>query len=95
MQIHRPVFDALIGERKEGSVQVDWTPREALPAQVDEEIDFDGDGQTDFRIVLDTQTLAATLTPYAPPVMGLESVNRVDEKLVVRVQIRNLKGVQQ
>ena len=70
-EVHRPVFDALIGERQEGFVQVAWRPPEALPARIDEEIDADADGQADFRVELDTATRKATLTPYSPNVLDV------------------------
>jgi hypothetical protein len=65
-EIHRPVFDALIGERKEGFIQIDWRPPENLPARIDEQIDFDADGQADFRIELEPATRQATITSYSP-----------------------------
>lgn len=88
-QIHRPVFDALIGERKEGFVQVGWTPPDTLPAHIDEEIDVDGDGQADFRIELETATRQAELTPYVPYVVELEGVYRLTESLAIRVTLKN------
>lgn len=87
--IHRPIFDALIGERKEGFVQVDWTPLQALPARIDEEIDVDGDGQADFRVEWDTGSDQATLTSYASWVLGLEGIYRLEDSLAVRVTLRN------
>lgn len=88
-EIHKPVFQALIGERKEGFVQVDWTPTGLLPQQIDEEIDYDGDGQPDFRVVLDPQAVQATLTPLTPAVLGLEGTYRLDTALAIRVQLKN------
>lgn len=87
--IHRPIFDALIGERKEGFVQVDWTPLQAIPARIDEEIDVDGDGQADFRVEWDTGSDQATLTSYASWVLGLEGTYRLEDSLAVRVTLRN------
>ena len=87
--IHCPVFDALIGERKLGFVQVDWTPLEPLPAQIDEEVDVDGDGQVDFRVEWDTGSDQATLTPYASWVLGLEETYRLEDALAIRVNLRN------
>jgi len=89
MRIHRPVFQALIGERREGFVQVDWGPLEALPAQVDEEVDFDGDGQADFRVVLDTENGQATLTPLTEYVLSLSGTYRLDDAWAVRVALKN------
>jgi hypothetical protein len=88
-RIHRPVFQALIGERSEGFVQVDWGPLNALPAQVDEEVDFDGDGQADFRVVLDTQSGEATLTPLTEYVLSLSGTYRLDDAWAVRVALKN------
>lgn len=88
-EIHRPVFDALIGERKEGFVQVAWRPADALPARIDEEIDADADGRADFRIELETATRQASLTPYSPNVMELEGVYRLGETLAIRVTLKN------
>jgi hypothetical protein len=89
MRIHRPVFQALIGERREGFVQMDWGPLDALPAQVDEEVDFDGDGQADFRVVLDTASGQATLTPLTEYALGLAGTFRLDEAWAVRAALRN------
>jgi hypothetical protein len=88
-EIHRPVFDALFGERKEGFVQVAWRQADALPAHIDEEIDVDADGRADFRIELETTTKQASLTPYSPHVIDLEGVYRLDETLAIRVTLKN------
>jgi hypothetical protein len=88
--VHRMVFDdVLIGERKEGFIQVDWTPQDALPARIDEEVDADGDGQADFRIELDTASKEATLIPYAAWVLELEGVYKPTGYIVVRVRLHN------
>jgi hypothetical protein len=90
-EVHRPVFDALIGERREGFVQVAWRPADALPARIDEEIDADADGRADFRVELETATRQATLTPYSADVLELEGVYRLDETLAIRVKLKNTR----
>jgi hypothetical protein len=88
--VHRMVFDdTLIGERKQGFIQVDWGPSDGLPARIDEEIDADGDGQADFRVQVDTANKEATLTPYASWVLELEGTHGIDDALMVRVRLRN------
>lgn len=87
-EIHQPVFQALIGERREGFVQVKWTPTGLLPKQIDETLDYNDDGQPDFRVLLDTQALAATLTPLNATVMGLEGTYRLDTALAIRVRLK-------
>jgi hypothetical protein len=87
--IRRPVFDWLIGKRPDGFVQIDWAPLDALPARIDEDIDFDDDGQKDFRIELDTRFTSATLTPHNLRVKHLEGVYRLEDALAIRVALQN------
>lgn len=88
-RIHRPVFQALFGERDEGFVQVDWAPADSLPVGLDDAIDYDGDGTVDFVVRVDTGTGRAEVTPVGPEVIGLRSVCRLDDGWAVRVDLRN------
>ena len=88
-QVHRMVFDGLLGQRREGFIQVDWTPLANLPGSIDEEVDADADGRPDFRLTVDTAKAASRLTPYASWVLGLEGTYRRTESLAVRVQLKN------
>jgi hypothetical protein len=88
-EVHRPVFDALIGERREGFIQVAWRPPDSLPARIDEQIDTNADGQADFRVVLETATREAIVTPSSPNVMELEGVYDLGETLAIRVKLKN------
>jgi hypothetical protein len=91
-RIHAPVFQALIGERKEGFVQVDWAPSAALPVTIHEEIDYDQDGVADFGVEFDTQTQQVQITPYSQQVMMLEGVYQIkDEALAIRVGLENTR----
>lgn len=90
-EIYRPVFDALIGETREGFIQVGWRPANALPSRIDEAIDFDADGQADFHVAIDTITRQATLTPASPNVLSLRGVYRIGETLAIRVELKNPK----
>jgi len=90
-RIHKPVFMALIGERSEGFVQVDWAPPGRVPALMAEDIDYNADGQADFRVELNTQTRQATLTPYTAEVMGLQGTYRLKDAWAVRIGLKNRK----
>lgn len=88
-RIHEPVFQALIGERREGFVQVNWDPPGFLPDMLDEEIDYNGDGIPDFRVQLDTKTITAIITPHTEYVLELQGAYRLDDSLAIRVKLRN------
>jgi len=88
-QVRRMVFDALIGEHKEGFIQVGWAPPDGLPARIDEEIDANGDGQADFRVRVDTVGKTSTVEPYAPWVLEVEGTYRLTTELAVRVRLKN------
>lgn len=88
-RIHRPIFDALIGQRSEGFVQVVWAKTEALPETLREAIDYDSDGQADFEITLHPQAKTAEWKPFAPDALGLEGVYTIGDGVGVRVTLKN------
>ena len=90
-RVHRPVFDGLFCDRSRGFVQVDWMPRgprTQLPAQIDETIDYDGNGQPDFRVQLDIRGRSATVAPLSTNVLGLERSYHLAKGEIVRVLLR-------
>jgi hypothetical protein len=70
--IHEQVFQGLLGEKKEGLVQVDWQPAENLPDRIDEYVDYDADDKNDFYIELDTTSNQANVLPLQTGVIGLK-----------------------
>ncbi len=88
--LRRPVFDALIGQRSVGFTQVEWLPERgsALPARIEESVDYDGDGAADFAVDLDTAANQARVTPLSPRVLGLERTYRLEGERVIRVRLR-------
>jgi hypothetical protein len=48
IDIRKPVFEGLIKERKIGFVQIDW--RGTIPDEIADTINYDLDGNADFRI---------------------------------------------
>jgi len=90
-QIHQPVFDGLFGEKKEGFVQVDWTPLKNLPPGISEEVDFDWDGRADFKINLDVEAVSAKITKGNSQVKSLEGCYKLKDGRAVRVWLINDK----
>ncbi len=86
--IHRPVFDALIGERSEGFIQLNWEPLAGLPPVIEESVDYNGDGKEDFSVRIDTKTGKTTLTRINPQVASIEESVKLDDGWVARVQLK-------
>lgn len=61
LNIRKPVFNALIGERKKGFVQIDWIG--VLPEMLNDTIDYDNDNKNDFVIQINTVTEQSTINP--------------------------------
>ena len=85
---HRAVFDGFLWHGKTGFVQIDWIPSRTAPRIIDEEIDYNQDGQMDFRIQLDTQTLEAKLVGYNSHVLSLGGVYRLKKGYAVRINLQ-------
>ncbi len=89
--VHRPVFDALIGEKKQGFVQVDWTKDPATPDTIDEEIDVTGDGQADIHVLWNLKAGQAEVVPLSPYVIGLQRTYNLEKTWTIRVDLKNWK----
>ena len=99
VRVHRAVQSKALFRRAEPFVQLDWTPAAALPAQVSDEIDVDGDGVADLRasfavprdptaeLRVDVEPLAGGWKPMRG--VGKESysalIARVGDAIVLRV----------
>jgi hypothetical protein len=89
-RVHEPVFQALIGEREEGFVQVTVTPSDSLPPVVREDVDFDRDGKPDFTMTLDTAAATAEVEALDDRVGTVRGVVRLDDGIAVRVNLRKI-----
>ena len=87
--IHRPVFDALIGQTKEGFIQINWEPSAGLPQVVSEGFDYKNDGKEDFIITLNTSTGKATLAKNNPAVLDIGNLYRLRNGWAVRVLLKS------
>lgn len=87
-QIHKPVFQGLFGERREGFVQIDWVKVKELPAQIAEDIDYDNDGKTDFSIEYAGKD-QVILKPHNPKVLFVDSTYKMEDSYIVRVRLDN------
>lgn len=87
-RIHRPIFDALIGQKRQGFVQVVWAKTETLPETLTESIDYDDDGQADFEVTLNPAIKTAEWSPSMPNALRMEGPYRIGDGLGVRVWMK-------
>jgi hypothetical protein len=86
--MHRPVFDYLIGQTKEGFIQINWVPATSLPQVISEGFDYNGDGKEDFIVTLNTTTGEATLTKSNPAVLSIGKSYHLRDGWAVRVLLK-------
>ncbi len=90
-RIHRPVFDALIGERREGFVQIVWGPATALPDTIVEDIDYDNDGRADFQLTLHPRTKTAEWNAHIEQAYGMDGPYTIGDGTGVRINLKNTR----
>jgi hypothetical protein len=86
--MHRPVFDSLLWQSKQGFIQTNWEPAAYLPPIIHEGFDYDNDGKEDFSIVLNTVTGDVTLKPANSSVISAEKACKLRNGWAVRVLLR-------
>jgi hypothetical protein len=84
--VRKPVFDRLIGERKNGFVQVDW--RGNVAEKMSDSIDYDLDGAPDFLVQIDRSSIKTLLVPLNPMVTDLKTSTQTSYGWAVRVGIK-------
>jgi len=86
--LHRPVFDSLIGQAKEGFIQINWEPAAGLPPLIREGFDNNQDGKEDFAITLNTTTGEAILLKKSPDVLDIGKSYLLKNGWAVRVLLK-------
>jgi hypothetical protein len=84
--VRKPVFNWLIGEKKNGFVQVDWIGDVA--GIIEDSIDYDLDGISDFIVEVDRNRMKTQLMPLNPRVQKMEISTQTSYGWTVRVGIK-------
>ena len=85
INIRKPVFEGLIGEKKSGFVQVDW--RGKLPKTITDTIDFNDDKTNDFIVQIDTSNAQCEITKLNPKVQGINISTKTSYGWAIRVNL--------
>lgn len=85
LDIRKPVFKGLTGERKNGFVQLDW--RGTLPEKLMDTIDYNLDGIPDFRVMIDTRIKASELNAFNNKVKNITVSTPTSYGWAIRVSL--------
>jgi hypothetical protein len=101
--VHERVQPGGLWPRGEAFVQLAWTPIEALPARVSDDVDLDGDGRADAQVSFDVPAdrrtpLSVDILARTPAVRSVHAgpdaggsfdtlVIRLPDRIVVRVPV--------
>jgi len=90
VQIYKQIFDGFFIERNTGFIQIDFISDRDLPSQIEEEIDYNKDGISDFLISLNTQFNECRLIPKTEKVGALtqEKVMVLENRRTIRSKIK-------
>jgi hypothetical protein len=89
VRIHRPVFDGLFSDRKDGFIQIDYIGKGALSPLADQ-VDYDNDGTADFDFSYDPVTKAKTFLSHKKEAVSLRTVAKVKDGYSVRVNLHRI-----
>jgi hypothetical protein len=89
LDIRKPVFDGLIGKRKNGFVQLDW--RGKVPETINDTIDYNNDGHSDFLVIINRKESKTELASYNPLVKKLGVSAQTSYGWAIRVELNSDK----
>jgi len=93
LNIHEPVFEALIGESTKGFIQLEWIWTDSIPVTVKDSIDFNMDDHIDFIIGIDPLSNQVHLDPLQPFVEEITDEAQLEDGWIVRIGLVNEKKI--
>lgn len=85
LNVRKPVFDGLFGEKKNGFVQIDWHGN--IPEIIIDTIDFNFDGIPDFSVLINRKELKTDLASLNQCVRKIEISTPTSYGWAVRVEL--------
>jgi hypothetical protein len=86
LDIRKPVFDGLIGKRKNGFVQLDW--RGNVPETIKDTIDYNNDGISDFSVIINRKDSKTELASFNPLVKKVDVSTPTSYGWAIRVELK-------
>jgi hypothetical protein len=85
IELHEPVFESLIGESKEGFVQMEWIWKDTMPESVRDTIDYNNDNKNDFIIHIKTGSKEIVLEKIEEKVQDVDASAMTQDGWIVRI----------
>ncbi len=89
IEINKPVFEALIGESKEGFVQITFSGNKNLPQLIEQEIDYNNDAKEDFKLKINVPENITEFSSLNPIAQSLIVSSKVKNDWIVRIKVLN------
>src|SRR5512133_1753249 len=84
ISVYEPVYSGITGKGSDGFVQVKFAGTANMPATINQAIDYDLDGESDFRVSIITATGVTTLEKIDARVRSLQVSSRVKDYWLIR-----------
>jgi hypothetical protein len=86
IDLRKPVFDGLIGQKSTGFVQIDW--RGNIPDEISDTIDYDLDRKADFLIRINKITNGTEITSFNARVSDIRISTPTSYGWAIRVNVK-------
>jgi uncharacterized membrane protein YfhO len=86
LDIRKPVFNGFLKDRKSGFVQLDW--RGNVPETINDTIDYNNDGISDFSVIINRKDSKTELASFNPLVKKVDVSTPTSYGWAIRVELK-------
>jgi hypothetical protein len=87
ISVFEPVYSGINAKGSDGFVQVKFAGTNIIPATINEAIDYDLDGDPDFKVSINTANGATTLETLNNHVQSIQVSSKVKDYWLIRVNL--------
>jgi hypothetical protein len=87
ISVFEPVYSGIKGKGSDGFVQVKFAGTNNMPAKIDEAIDYDLNGDPDFKVSINTSDGVTTLEKLNNHVKSIQVSSKVKDFWLIRVNV--------
>jgi hypothetical protein len=87
ISVFEPVYSGIRGKGPDGFVQVKFAGTNKMPSIINEAIDYDLNGNPDFKVSINTSDGATTLEKLNNRIQSIQVSSKVNDYWVIRVNV--------